>query len=447
MGGLVGDRAVVLGGSIAGLLAARTLAEYFSEVVVVDRDELNEVHEPRPGVPHGLHAHGLLARGQEILERLFPGLTEELVAAGVWIGDLSGDVRWYFNGSRLCPARSGLVFMPSTRPVLEYHVRRRVQSMPNVTFLERHDILGLVNSPDRRRVTGARVHSRVVSEEQVLSADLVLDAAGRGSRTPVWLEELGYSRPAEEQVKIGLAYTTRRFRLRTDPFDGDLAIIPVSTPSHPRGAVFYKIPGDGSHVELSLTGILGDRPPRDLEGFLAYAKTLPVPGIYEAIKVAEPLGDPATFLFPASVRRRYERLGRFPEGLLVLGDAACTFNPVYGQGMTSAALQTLTLGRHLRSGSVPHALEFFRDTARDIAAPWDFSAGADLCHPGVRGRRTAKIRMTNAYIRRLQTAVVNDTSVATAFIRAAGLIDPPQALMRPGVVLRALRKSGRRTVT
>lgn len=440
----MGDHVVVLGGSMAGLLAARILAESFSEVLVVDRDELTEVREPRRGVPHGRHAHGLLARGQEILEGLFPGLTTELVAAGVQTGDFNSDIRWYFNGHRLSPSHSGLACVPATRPVLEYHIRRRVQSIPNVTFLEQHDILGLLSTPDQSRVTGVRVHDQSAAADRVLDADLVVDATGRGSRTPAWLAELGFARPPEERVKIGLAYTTRHFQLPADPFDGDLAIIPVATPSHPRGAFFYKLPGDGSRVELSLTGVLGDHPPNDPEGFLAYAKTLPAPGIYEAIQDAEPLDDPVTFQFPASVRRRYERLDRFPAGLLVLGDAACSFNPVYGQGMTSAALQALTLGRHLRDGGLPRAKEFFRDTARDIDAPWDFSAGADLGYAGVEGRRTPKIRMANAYISRLQTAAVYDSDVTTAFIRAAGLIDPPQALMRPSLVLRVLRKSGRR---
>lgn len=439
----VADRAVVLGGSMAGLLAARTLAESFTEVVVVDRDPLTEVHEPRRGVPHGRHAHGLLAKGQEILETVFPGLTAELVEAGVQTGDFNGDIRWIFNGRRFRPGHSGLVCVPATRPVLEYHVRRRVQAVPNISFLEQHDVLGLVSTPDRRRVIGARVQSSLGGAERVLDADLVVDATGRGSRTPLWLAEMGYGRPEEERVKIGLAYTTRHFQLSTDPFGGDLAIIPVATPSHPRGAFFYKLPGDGSQVELSLTGILGDHPPDDPEGFLAYTKTLPVRDIYDAVQDAEPLDDPVTFKFPASVRRRYERLDRFPEGLVVLGDAACSFNPVYGQGMTSAALQTLTLGRHLRTGRLPVARDFFRDTAKDVDAPWDFSAGADLGYPGVEGRRTAKVRLANSYMTRLQAAAVHDESVTTAFIRAAGLIDPPQSLMKPGLVLKVLRNSGR----
>jgi 2-polyprenyl-6-methoxyphenol hydroxylase-like FAD-dependent oxidoreductase len=445
MADLVGDRVVVLGGSMGGLLAARVLADAFQEVVLVDRDRLSGVSGYRRGVPHGRHAHGLVARGQQILDAQFPGLTEELIAAGVESGDFSGDIRWYFNGHRLRTGRSGLLSVPATRPVLEYHVRGRVEAIPNVTFLERTDILGLEATPDGRRVTGARVQ-RQDGPAEVLAADLVIDTTGRGSRTPAWLAELGYARPEEERVRIDLAYTTRHFELPADPFGDELAIIPVATPAHPRGAFFYRVPGSRTRVELSLTGVLGDHPPSDPDGFLGFTRSLPVPDIYQAVRDAEPVDDAVTFRFPASLWRHYERLAAFPEALLVMGDAVCSFNPVYGQGMSVAALESLTLRRHLSRGHLPKAQAFFADLARDIAAPWDVSAGADLGYPGVQGRKPLKIRMANAYLARLQKAAVHDTELTNAFIRVAGLVDPPLTLMRPGTALRVLRHTLRRPV-
>lgn len=438
MGTHVWDRVVVLGGSLGGLLAARVLSETFAEVLVVDRDELTGVEGYRRGVPHGRHAHGLIARGQLILEDHFPGLSEELHRAGVVPGDFSHDIRWYFNGKRLRTAPSGLVGLPVTRPVLEYHVRNRVQAIKNVTFLERHDILGLVSTPDGRRITGARVQAHGGVEE-VLHADLVVDVTGRGSRTPVWLEELGYSRPEEERVKVNLAYTTRHYQLDFDPFGPYQAIIPVATPAIPRGAFFYRLPNGRNRVELSLTGILGDHPPTDPDGFLAFVRSLPVPDIYETVRDAEPIDDPVMFRFPASVWRHYERLPDFPDAYLVMGDAMCSFNPVYGQGMSVAALESLTLRRHLADGVLPQARKYFKDVAKDIKAPWDLSAGADLGYPGVEGRRTPMIRFVNAYIARLQAGAVHDPNLTTAFMRAAGLIDPPQAILRPSIALRVLR--------
>ena len=435
----VGDRAVVLGGSMAGLLAARVLADSFGEVLVVDRDQLTGVTGYRRGVPHGRHAHGLVARGQQILEAQFPGLTRELIAAGVRPGDFSSDIRWYFNGRQLATAASGLVSVPATRPVLEFHVRRRVQAIPNVTFLERCDILGLETTADGSRVTGARLQRQVDGIEWIATADLVLDTTGRGSRTPAWLAELGYARPEEERVKIGLAYTTRHFQLESDPFGADLAIIPVATPTHPRGAFFYRLPGDDNRVELSLTGILGDHPPTDTDGFLDFVRSLPVPDIHRAVHRAQPLDDAVCFRFPASVRRHYEHLTRFPQGYLVMGDAVCSFNPVYGQGMTVAALESLTLARHLRTGEPPRARAFFHDLAADIDAPWELAAGSDLGYAGVQGHRTLKVRMANAYMSRLQHAAVHDAGITNAFFRAAGLIDPPSALMEDGAVVARLQ--------
>jgi len=438
------DRAVVLGGGLAGLLAANVLAEIYPEVLVVDRDELTGVAGYRRGVPHGRHAHGLVARGHQILEDQFAGLTADMEAAGVRPGDFNGDIRWYFNGMRLRPARSGLLSVPCTRPVIEQSVRNRVEKVRGVRFLERYDIVGLETTPDAGRVTGVRVQRRDGSSAaEVLRAGLVIDATGRGSRTPAWLEELGYSRPAEDRVKIDLAYTTRHYRVSSDPFGSEIAIIAAATPSHPRGAFYYRLPGDGDRVELSLTGVLGDYPPADPEGFLEFARSLPVPDIYRSIREAEPLDEPVMFRFPASVRRRYERLERFPEGLLVIGDAVCGFNPVYAQGMTVAALESRALAQQLRKASVPQPHEFFQEISRQIDSPWEFAAIADLGYAGVEGPRTAKVRMINAYIARLQRAAVHDASLTNAFMRVAGLVDEPTALLRPGKVLRVLRQSGR----
>lgn len=438
-----GSRAVVLGGGMAGLLAARVLADAYRSVVVVDRDTLTGVDGPRRGVPHGRHAHALLARGQHVLEELFPGLQQGLIDAGVPAGDLAGDLRWYFNGRRLAPARSGLLSVSATRPVLEAHVRRRVAALPNVSFLERHTIHGPLANAERDRVTGVSI-SGEDEQPRELSADLVVDATGRGSRAPAWLAELGYERPAEERVKVDLAYTTRHYKLRSDPYGTDLSINPVAWPGNPRGAFFPKL-DDGSS-QLSLTGVLGDHPPTDPEGFLEFVRSVAAPEIYEAVRDAEPLDDAVTFRFPASVRRRYEALTRFPRGLLVIGDGVCSFNPVYGQGMTVAAVEAMALRDLLRDGE-PQARRWFRDIAPLIDVPWEISAGGDLAFPGVQGRRTVKSRAGNAYMARLHAAATCDPVVTEAFFRVAGLVDPPQALMRPALMLRVLRGARRAKAT
>lgn len=433
----VGNRAVVLGGSVAGSLAARVLAEFYRDVVVVDRDTVLGVSTTRKGAPHTRHAHGLHARGQLILEELFPGFAEDMAHKGYPVGDL-GEMRWYFDGRRLPYTRTGLLSVTPPRPVLEHEIRTRVAALPGVTYLERHGILGLVPTPDNERVIGVRVRPDGAGEDVVLDADLVVDATGRGSRTPAWLAEMGYERPAEERVRIGLAYTTRFYHRVPGSFQDTWSINPVASPAHPRGAFFGL--SDENRCIVSLTGILGDHPPTDPEGFLEFARSLPVPDVYEGIRDAEPIDAPTSFGFPASVRRRYERMRRFPAGLAVLGDAVCSFNPVYGQGMSVAAWEVMKLREHLRGGRFDPRT-YLKALGRVVDNPWEVSAGGDLAFPGVEGKRTAKTNMGNAYVGRVQYAASKDPEVAKGFMRVAGLIDPPTALMRPRMMARVLRAS------
>ena len=434
----IGERAVVLGASMAGLLAAQVLSDSYGQVTVIDRDELPEASMHRRGVPHGRHLHALAARGQQALEELFCGLTAELVADGVPAGDMLADTRLFLSGHRLRQAPTGLGLLCASRPVLEGRVRARVRALPNVRLVDRCDVVGLATTPDRRRVTGARLLRRADgSAEEVLGADLVVDATGRGSRTPTWLHALGYARPDEEQVRVGLGYATRIYRLPPDALGGDLAVLQAATPRHPRAGALQLLEGDRGMVTLA--GILGDHPPTDPGGFLDFARSLRFPDIYQAVRDAEPLDDPVAFRFPASVRHRYEKLDRFPDGLLVMGDAVASFNPIYGQGMSVAALEALALRRHLERGTAPRPRRWFRELARVVDVPWDIAAGGDLVFPGVQGRRTAKVRLISAYIARLHAAAAHDADLAGAFLRVAGLVAPPGSLLRPGVAARVLR--------
>jgi 2-polyprenyl-6-methoxyphenol hydroxylase-like FAD-dependent oxidoreductase len=437
--GRIGNRAVVLGASMAGLLAARVLADAYAQVTVIDRDQLPQTGTHRRGVPHGRHVHVLLAAGQQALEELFPGLTAELVAYGVPAGDVLADGRWYLNGHRLQQAPTGLVALCASRPFLEGHVRARVRALPNLSFLDSRDILGLATTPDRRRVTGARVRPRAGGTEELLRADLVVDATGRGSRTPTWLEALGYPRPPTEQVRIGLGYATRTYRLPPDALGGDLGVLQAATPQHPRAGALLLIEDDRWMVTLG--GMLGDYPPTEPDGFLAFARSLQFADIYHAIGDAEPLDDPVGFRFPASVRHRYEWLRRFPDGLLVVGDAVCSFNPIYAQGMSVAAVEALALRRHLQRGTAQRPRRWFHEIARVVDVPWDIAVGGDLVFPGVQGRRTAKVRLVNAYLGRLHAAAAHDADLASAFMRVGSLVAPPWSLLRPGVAVRVLRAS------
>ena len=436
--GQIRHRAIVLGGSMAGLLAARVLAESFEEVLVVDRDELTGVTTARRGVPQGRHVHGLLARGQQILEELFPGFTADAMASGIPTGDL-GELRWFFGAGRLQPATTGLICISASRPLLEAQVRTRVGALPNVRLVERTDIVGITASDGNGRITGALIHRQGEETPEQLQADLVLDATGRGSRTPLWLAELGYERPSEEQVKIDVSYTSKLFRLPDESvLSGDLSINPVATPVTPRGAFLSRI--EDGKIAVSLYGMVGESAPTDSEGFLAFAKSLAVQDVYDVLQHAEPLGDAHLYRYQASVRRRYEHLARFPQGYLVLGDAACSFNPVYGQGMTVAAMEATALREHLAGGQ-PDAADFHRAIAEVIDVCWQTSVSGDLSYPQVEGPRPPEVEMANAYIAQLHAAATLDGELTRRFMRVAGLADPPSVLMTPDTMERVSRNA------
>ncbi|MGW4065084.1 FAD-dependent oxidoreductase [Amycolatopsis sp. NPDC004747] len=434
------SRAVVLGGSIAGLFAARVLTESHDEVVVIDRDVLVGTGGPRRGRPQGRHINAMHVRGRVVMEELYPGITDELIADETPAGDFAGACRWYFNGHALKREDIGYLAVPATAPVMERHIRERTQVLPGVRFLEERAILGLVTTPDRSRVTGVRVEPTAGGAEEVVEADLVVDATGRGSRTPVWLEELGYGRVEEERKKIGLTYCTQHYRLEADPWDGDLAIIPVAHPAVPRGAIFTKT--DHGRVELTVYGLLGDAPPTDQQGYYDFVKSLPVPDIHEALQHAVPLDEPVSYRYPTTIRRHYQKVPKLPEGLLVTGDAVTSFNPVYAQGMTVAALSSLVIRDHVRAHGSARTEQYFAALAREVIdAPWEMTNTVDLSFPGVVGERTLKVRIGQKYLKRVQIAATRDTKVTTAYMRAAGMLERPESLMKPLFMLRVLWKS------
>jgi 2-polyprenyl-6-methoxyphenol hydroxylase-like FAD-dependent oxidoreductase len=430
------DQAVVLGGSMAGLLTARVLSERFKRVVVIERDALPPVGEHRRGVPHARHVHGLHPRGLEVLNELFPGFSTSLAASGAVLCDVLADGRWQLSAHQLRQHHTGMAALFASRPFLEGHVRALVKQLPEVRFLEETSISALTVTADKRTVTGVEVRGPDGQSSQV-AGNLVVDATGRGSRTPTWLTELGYKSPAEQRVEIGLGYATRLYRLRPGALGQDQLILTAGTRTNSRAAALAIVEG-GNHL-LTLAGICGDYPPTDPAGFDEFMANLPTPDVAAAVAGAEPLDDPVPFRFPASVRRRYDRLSAFPEGLLVIGDAVCSFNPIYGQGMTVAATEAMTLRGLLTRDGAPDARRFFRAITPVINIPWDIVVSSDLAFPEVPGKRTAKVRLANAYLPRLHAAADHDEVLANAMIRVIGLKDRPEGLLSPGRMLRVLR--------
>ncbi|MEV0589379.1 FAD-dependent monooxygenase [Nonomuraea sp. NPDC050310] len=423
--------AVVLGAGFAGLFAARVLAEFYGRVTVVERDELSAGHAARRGVPQRDQGHELLARGQLIAEELFPGMTAEMVAAGAHLGDMSANARWILEGRRLARTRSGLSIMACTRGFRERHLRARVEALPGVTVADGLAVQRLTTTPDRGTVTGVVVARG--GRERTLTADLVVDATGRGSRTPVWLEELGYGRVAEDKHRIDVGYATRYYRTPPGAFEDDVSINTLASAEVPRGGSTQLV--DGGLTIVTTYGILGDHPPVDPEGFHAFVKSLATPDIAEIVAVSQPVSDVVRYRFPANLRRRYERLTAFPDRFLVLGDAVCSFNPRYGQGMTVAALEALTLRAHLAGRERPEPLTFFTDLAVSVLNDvWDIVLTTDLVFPGVEGERGDDVRFIHEHVGRLQAAGMRDGDIAVACLRVFGLVDPPAALFDQGLL-------------
>ncbi|MFP5372794.1 MAG: FAD-dependent oxidoreductase, partial [Actinomycetes bacterium] len=283
------ERAIVLGASLAGLLTARVLAEFFDAVTLVDRDRLPDGPVPRAGVPQGRQVHGLHARGREVLEQFFPGLTDELVASGATVEDVQQDVRWVNDGHRLCKGTSGMRGIGVARPLLEQRVRARVRALPGISFSDPVDVLGPTSAGDR--VTGVRLRARGAGrdDEEAVDADLVVDATGRGSHTPAWLEELGFPEPVESSITIGVSYTTWDVSRRPEDLGGDLAAVVGPTVANSRFGAVLAV--DGPRWQVLAGGYLGDAASaRDFAAFRRFIGTLSVPDIGELIADREPLG-------------------------------------------------------------------------------------------------------------------------------------------------------------
>ena len=433
-----GRRAIVIGASMAGLLAARVLTESYAEVWLLDRDELPADDRHRKATPHSQHAHGLLARGREVIEALLPGITDEWVAKGAKLGDLQQQVAFYGGRHRFAQDACGVLAVAGSRPLIEGAVRRRVLALPQVKACTGVDVRGLVSDSEGRSIVGVCVAP--LGEENnavVFGAALVVDASGRASRMPSWLRELHYEAPAEERVQVDLRYATCYFRREPQHAAGQEVVLCAGAPDAPRPGVMLS--QEGERWVVTLAGYADDAPPLAMDGFVQRAQAMVSPELAATVREAQPMCDPLGYRFPHSQRRRYERLSRFPQGLLVTGDAICSFNPIYGQGMSVAACEALALRETLAAGEERLAQRFFKRAARIIDTPWATAVGADLAMESVPGPRPFPVRLINAYIGKVFEAAAHDAKVAQAFLKVAHLLAEPPSLMQPAMMWRVWR--------
>ncbi|MEV5510867.1 FAD-dependent oxidoreductase [Streptomyces orinoci] len=428
-------RAVVLGGSIAGLGAARVLSEHADEVVIVEPDELSASSPVRPGVPQGSQVHAVLSMGSDLLERWLPGLTDELAAEGAIPG--YGDrIEHYVDGVRKVGVPSEYT-IGLTRPLLETHVRRRVLAAEGVRLV-RGRALALV--AEGERVTGVEYVPHDTQEPRTLAADLVVDATGRGTRLDRWLSAAGWTPPALERMNLQLGYATALFK-SGEELPGLNVVQAISTPQGPYRDSFAAVRVEGRRWMVVLSAYGEDRPTRDREEFLRRCGAAPVPPIAEIAQQCTLEGEVATYTMADSRRRHFTALSRFPAGLVAVGDAVASFNPVYGQGMTSALLHASCLSAHLRSGAPLNepAWDYFRRVQVIVDAAWGISTLLDLALPHVDGPYPRGYRFARWYSEQLGRATFTDPGLHRLFLEVAHMRKHPRVLSRPATMLAVAR--------
>ncbi|WP_354637642.1 NAD(P)/FAD-dependent oxidoreductase [Kitasatospora camelliae] len=434
--------AVVIGGGLAGTLAAWALRGHAERIVVVERDRYPDGPVFRSGLPQGRHAHLILEAGHRVLEELMPGTRQELLDAGAVRVPVSGDLRWLSSAGWMAEYDAELAFLSCTRPVLDTVVLDRVRAEPSIEFLEGTEVVGLLGGPGT--VTGVRVRERGSGadkgEVRDLAAELVVDASGRSTAMAEWLRELGCPAVPEERVDAGAAYSSRLFHRPAGADLGCSAIyLQTKAPEAPYLGVL--LPVEGDRWIVSLAGMRGAEPEPGEAGFAKHLGMLRDPSIRKALAGAEPAGEVRGFVPGPGVRRRYER--HSPDGLVVVGDAHCTFNPVYGQGITVAVFAARELRRVAeRTGGIGHATA--RAARRAVAAvsknPWAMSCTEDVRFDATTGGPSGVLlRAQHRFLDRVLAASSHNPAVTAVFHEVMSLVTPPTALFRPAVLAAALR--------
>jgi len=400
---------------------------------------LPEGPAPRTGTPQARHAHALLAGGQKALEALFPGVENDLAKAGSVAVRGGRDILLDGPGPEPLPRRDlGFDTLCMSRALLESVCRRRLVKEPNIELCSRSRVTALVPSPDHGKIAAVRFEQDE-GEPQSLAADLVVDASGRGAPTLSLLERINSPKPDQSEIEINIEYATGIFEIPRDaPAEWMGVALFAIPPNIRRGGLI--LPMEGGRWIVSLAERHGDPPPRDLEGFIAFAKALRKPTIYEAIKTAKPIGDIARYNFPASVRHHFDRLERFPRGLIPLGDSVCRFNPIFGQGMSVAAMEAVALGRLLGSRAASDPLEglatqYLTEIQDCLEAPWA-TATTDFVYPQTRGERPPDLEKRLQYGAALMRLAAQDAEAHKLVFEVSNLLKPQSVLREPELAKR-----------
>jgi 2-polyprenyl-6-methoxyphenol hydroxylase-like FAD-dependent oxidoreductase len=441
--------AIVIGGSIAGLTTARVLINHFDKVTIIERDHYPQRPDFRPGVPQGRQVHQMLMPGRIALEKLFPGITRKLLDQGAIPYDLFKDIIVYYGEGHSQRFPSRLNLYSCSRILIEWNIHHELLQYQQLAILEGYEVVGLLTDTQNQRVTGVKIRERshqapAEQQYQELEANLVVDASGRSSAMPQWLQERGFLPPPETMINSFLGYATRMYELKPDPQrDWTGIAAQASIRQGMRAAALNKI--EGNRWLLVLVGVGRDYPPNDDAGYLEFARSLPEPLVYEVMKDAQPLSKIYGYRRTENRWYHYEQLSKLPENLLIIGDALCAFNPIYGQGMTIATLEAQELDTYLRNyeGKDLQGLtaKFQQRLAKMLVVPWQLSTSTDARLPTteIKGSHAnTSNKLLDTYIDRLITMIPHNGYIAQAFFEVAQLSSPPTLLFRPDIILKTL---------
>jgi len=428
-----GDHAVVIGGSMAGLLAARVLTDGYDEVTILERDSMPHDSVARRGVPQANHVHAMLEPARVILNDLFSGYQEDLRADGAVVLDAGTELDYYDQGDVLADAENELPMPCASRPLFESVARQHTFETPDLQIRSECHFLDYLTDDAETTVTGVQFRNPD-SETQTLTADLVIDATGRTSRTHQWLENHNYPTPPVDHVTVDLAYSTVTVERPADETQAYLC-----APDAPDTKGGTAVPIEHGGLLVTLFGMHGDHPPTDRKGYVEFAEELTSPELATLLKEREWLSaEISRYPFPSSQWRHYENLDRFPDGLVVTGDAIASFNPIYGQGMSAAALDALQLHHTIAEGAEDIGPRFFERIEPHIETIWQTAVGADFEFDETEGPKPFGAELFNRYVSRVIDTAHSNPVVSEEFARVLRLEKPPKALLRPGIATRVL---------
>ncbi|MCB0036101.1 MAG: FAD-dependent monooxygenase [Anaerolineales bacterium] len=436
-------RAVVIGGSIAGLTAARVLSDHFKTVTVIERSTLANGFDFPQGAPQARHPHLLLIRGERILEGLFPGFGQNLLDGGAQRLNFGRDLRMRVPDGWLPNYETEMAAIATSRRLLDHTVYQRVAENAKVTFKPHSEVMSICTDEANKRAIGVQIRNRVTGLVEDVPAEFVVDASGRSSKAPEWLAQLGFDPPEEQTVNAFPGYTTRIYEIPKG-FDQNwktLYIMP-NPPHVTRGAII--VPMEGNLWHVSLIGMNRDYPPTDEKGFMAFARSLVSPEVYEAIKEAKPASPIWGYRRAENRMRRFDALDRYLEGFVALGDAVYALNPVYGQGMTLAAIASQLLDQCLAAQAQKTLLNDFTGLAekfqkalqKELVIPWQTATNEDMRWSDTTGKRELDVasKVIGRYFKMVLAAMPHSVNVTSAFFHVQHMIAPPTILMRPRIV-------------